>query len=207
MHRIHTRAGDALPIPPAGEVTAGETSGRHIVRESHFGDVAPPDTLCPCAGQKLRLLLAEQRAAAPAQLGMKATDARDERAPDRQIHTQRDLATVLEDERVVTVVQDGERSPEVAAMLVEPRRWRAGPQRTDGPACVVDRLVLLESMAGTLEPIRLDDDVIVSESNDVAGSTCDTGIQRKRLSLTRFEDVGDRDGGRLREVRDDRVRV
>src|SRR5688572_30636669 len=166
MHRIDPRAGDTLPIPPAGEVTAGETGGRHIMREPHLWDVAPPDAFRTRAGQELRLLLTEQRAAATAELRMKAADARDERAPDRHIHTQWHFAAFLEDERIVAVVQDRKRSPEVAAMLVEPRRWNAGPQRTDGTAGVVDRLVLLECTACTLEPVSLDDDVIGSERDD-----------------------------------------
>src|SRR5882672_2376730 len=132
MPLLESRSRNAFPVPPLTEVVARQPSRRHVMVQRHLRHVESARANRPRATEEFRLLLAEQRIAAAPELGIETANAMDERAAYRHVRAERDAAPILEDERMPAVVENGERAPEVRALLVQPRRTPLLPDGQHG---------------------------------------------------------------------------
>ena len=93
------------------------------------------------------------------------------------------------------MILDRDRSPEIAAIEVEPARRLGLPNRADRAPGIDQRCVEPRKRSGRrIEPAVRDPDVVVCECDDFAFGRLDPGVQRARSTLPGLEQVAERYG-------------
>ena len=165
--------------------------------ELHVRRIHAAGAVCPRAAEELRLFLAQQRRAGPAERRIEAADGVDQRAADRHVGAEGHTPALLEDERVGSVIENRDGPPQIAARPIEPARTRRLPHRVHGPAGVIDRRISKHGSNRRLQPSRLDDHVVVREEDERRAVGGQAQIERVRFSLAGLVEVPQRDGKRV----------
>jgi len=137
---------------------------------------------------------------------LKVSLAIEQRSPYGHVGAERYAPVLLEHERCRSVVEDGQRAPQIRPSLIHPGRWGRLPDRSHRPAGVIDRRVRQHRRAALLEPLFGDADIVVGEGDDRRLSGRDSRIQSKRVTLARLEQVAKRYRVIRLPGRDDRSR-
>jgi hypothetical protein len=153
--------------------------------------------------QQLRYFLAQDLPAGRAsEVFTEAADAIEERAADAHVRAEGHPAAVLEHERDVAIVEDRDRAVQ---RRVQPDRARCLPQRLHRSADIVPPAGKRRRPGA--QPAGVNAHIVIGIEDVRSRRVCVTGIERRRASLTRLEDVPQRYGVSSLTRLDDAARV
>jgi hypothetical protein len=136
----------------------------------HRRDIHASKTRGPDAQEQVRHFLSQQEAScSTSEIRTKGADSVEDVAAHGHIRAERHFALLFEDEGRGAMILDRDRSPEIAAIEVEPARRLGLPNRADRAPGIDQRCVEPRQRSGRrIEPAVRDPDIVVCERDDLA---------------------------------------
>ena len=156
----------------------------------------------PRAIEKLRLFLPEQRLALAAKRGIEPPGPVEHRPPHRHVGADWNAATLFVYERLLPIIEDRDRSPEIAVRFRQPRRRRRAPDRADRTTGVVETGIGQQRRDSLDQPCLRYHDIVVRKRHQSGGDGGEPEVERVRFPLAQFTEISEADRERLCQARD-----